>query len=103
MLDPAQITPCHIAGVPVGLVGGPRAYQDQFCGFKYHRVHARKDFFLHKKLISGKRESVSLATFNEKNRRAVGMLNPMRDKKKARNGGEKGRHLPVTTACPEDR
>ena len=34
-----------------------------------------------------------LATFDE-NRRAVGMLNPMRDKKiKARTGGEKGGHL----------
>ena len=47
------------AGVPGGLVGGPRAYQDQFRGFKSHRVHARRDFFLHTKLISGKRESVS--------------------------------------------
>ena len=35
------------AGVPGGLVGGPRAYQDQFRGFKSHRVHARKGFFLH--------------------------------------------------------
>ena len=37
-------------GVPGGLVGGPRAY---------HRVHARKAFFLRRKLISGKRESVN--------------------------------------------
>ena len=38
-----------------------------------------------------------------KNRRAVGLLNPMRDKKNWRQepGGEKGRHPPVTTACPE--
>ena len=36
------------AGVPGGLVGGPRAYQDQFRGFKSHRVHAR-GFFLQKK------------------------------------------------------
>ena len=35
-------------GVPGGLVGGPRAYQDQFRGFKSHRVHARRDFFLHR-------------------------------------------------------
>ena len=36
-----------------------------------------------------------------KNRRAVGLLNPMRDKKlKARTGGEKGT-TPVTTTCPE--
>ena len=36
-----------------------------------------------------------------KNRRAVGLLNPMRDKKnegKRPGGGGKGRHLPVTTA-----
>ena len=33
--------------VPGGLVGGPRAYQDQFRGFKSHRVHAR-GFFLQK-------------------------------------------------------
>ena len=40
--------------VSCGSVGGPRAYQDQF-----HRVHARRGFFLHQKLIiSGKRESV---------------------------------------------
>ena len=45
-----------VAGVPGGLVGGP---QDQFHGFKSHRVHARRHFFLHKKLISGKRESAS--------------------------------------------
>jgi len=46
-------------GVPGGLVGGPRACQDQFREFESHRVHAHRDFFLHKKLISGKRESVS--------------------------------------------
>ena len=47
--------------VPGRLVGGPRAYQDQYCGgVKSHRVHARRDFFLRKKkMISGKRESVS--------------------------------------------
>ena len=42
-------------GISGGLVGGPRAHHDQFCGFKSHRVHARRDLFLHKtKLISGK-------------------------------------------------
>ena len=48
-------------GVPGGLVGGPRAYQDQFRGFKSHRVHARivRAFSCRKKMISGKRESVS--------------------------------------------
>ena len=48
------------AGVPGGLVGGPRAYvhtKDQFRGFQSHRVHTRKGVFLHKKNISGKRES----------------------------------------------
>ena len=35
---------------PGGLVGGPRVYQDQFRGFKSHRVHARRDFFLHKEI-----------------------------------------------------
>ena len=41
-----------IAGVPGGLVGCPRAYQDQFRGFKSHRVHihARRDFFLHEEI-----------------------------------------------------
>ena len=40
-------------------------YQDQFRGFKSHRVHARRGLFLQRKLISGKRETVSLATFDE--------------------------------------
>ena len=40
------------AGVPGGFVGGPRAYQDQFRGFKSPRMHARtsRDFLLHKKI-----------------------------------------------------
>ena len=46
-------------GVPGGLVGGPRAHQNQFRGFKSHRVHARRVFSCMKKMISGKRESVS--------------------------------------------
>ena len=33
------------AGVPGGFVGAPRAYQDQFRGFEFHRVYARRDFF----------------------------------------------------------
>ena len=33
------------ACVPGGLVGGPRAHQDQFRGFKSHRVHARRGPF----------------------------------------------------------
>ena len=35
-----------------------------------------------------------------KNRRAVGLLNPMRDKIEGKNRGEEGT-APVTTACPE--
>ena len=42
-----------------------------------------------------------LATFDE-NRRAVGMLNPMRDKNQGTYWGGEGA-TPVTTACPEDR
>ena len=38
----------YYAGVPGGLVGGPCAYQDQFRGFKSHRVHAL-GFFLQKR------------------------------------------------------
>ena len=40
-----------VKGVPGGLAGGPRAHHDQFRGFKSHRVHARKGFFLHEKEI----------------------------------------------------
>ena len=35
-----------------------------------------------------------------KNRRAVGLLNPMRDKNRGKNRGEEGT-TPVTTTCPE--
>ena len=54
-----NVTLLPASPVPGGLVGGPRAYQDQCRGFKPHRVHALWGFFLHKKLKSGKRESVS--------------------------------------------
>ena len=37
----------YLAGVPGGLVGGPRAYSYQFRGFKSHRVHNRKGFGWH--------------------------------------------------------
>ena len=77
-------------GVPVGLVGGPRPYQDQFRRFKSRRVHARRGFFLHKQIDQRKARDREVATFDE-NRRAVGMLDPMRDKTEARPGGEKGR------------
>ena len=41
-----------------------------------------------------------LATFDD-NRRAVGMLNPMRDKSEITYRGGEGT-TPVTTACPEE-
>ena len=59
-----------------------------------------KDFFLNKKIDERKARERELATFDE-NRRAVGMLNPMRDIEGTYRGG-KGT-TPVTTACPEDR
>ena len=68
-----------MAGVAGGLVGSQRAYQYQLRGFKYHRVHARRAFFLHKKNDSRKARERELSTFDE-NRRAVGMLSPMGDK-----------------------
>ena len=68
----------------------------QFREFEPRRVHTRINsmgLFLEDKLTCGKRESVS-QQHSMKNRRAVGLLNNMRDKKlKARTGGEKGRHL----------
>ena len=42
-----------------------------------------------------------MATFDE-NRRAVGMLNPMRNKNEGTYRGGEGT-TPVITACPEDR
>ena len=52
------IIPLH--GVPGGLVGYPRAYQNQFREFNSHRVHILVATFLCiKKMNSGKRESVS--------------------------------------------
>ena len=54
----------------------------QFREFETRRVHARTNslrIFLVHKLTGGKRESVS-KPHSMKNRRAVGLLNPMRDK-----------------------
>ena len=53
------------AGVPGGLVGGPRAYvhtKDQFRGFQSHRVQTRKGVFLHKKILA---ESARARTVSE--------------------------------------
>ena len=36
--------------IPGGVVGDPRAHQNQFRGFKSHRLHARRDCFLHTKV-----------------------------------------------------
>ena len=51
--------------VPGGLVDGPRAYQDQFRGFKSHRVRARRDFFLHKNTCQRKAPKRESAAFDE--------------------------------------
>ena len=54
----------------------------QFREFEPRRVHTRihsLGLFLVHKLICGKRKSVSYQ-HSMKNRRAVGLLNPMRDK-----------------------
>ena len=55
--------------------------------------------FLVHKLTNGKRESVSWQ-HSMKNRRAVGLLNPMRDKNGRQEPGGEGT-TPVTTACLE--
>ena len=70
-------SPC--TGVPGSLVGYPRAYQNQFREFNSHRGHILAGTF--SCIQSDQREAREreLATFDE-NRRAVGMLNPMRDK-----------------------
>ena len=68
-----------------GLVGGPCACQDQFRGFKSHRVHARRVFFSLKNIDLRKAPERELATFDQ-NRLAVGILNPKRD--------ERYRHIP---------
>ena len=56
---------------------------------------------LHKKVDCGKARERELATFDE-NRRAVGMLNPVRDENEGTYRGGEGM-TPATTTCPEDR
>ena len=74
-----------------------------FRKFESPRVHTRIrswGLFHAHKLSCGKRESVSWQ-HSMKNRRAVGLLNPMRYKNIGQeSGGEEGT-TPVTTACPE--
>ena len=69
----------------------------EFGEFEPPQVHTRIQswgLFLVHKLTCGKRDGVSWQQHSMKNRRAMGLLNPMRDKKlMVRTGGEKGRHL----------
>ena len=58
-------------------------------------------YFLAYKLMSGRRERVSSRYTFDENRRAAGMLNPMRGKHEGTYRGEEGT-TPVTTACPEE-
>ena len=75
------------------MVGGPRAYQDQFVGSSLSECMLVGIFSCIKKMFGGQPRERELATFDE-NQRAMGMLKPTRDKKiKARSGGEQGRHL----------
>ena len=67
-----------MAGVPGGVLGGPRTYLDQFRGFKSDRVRTRTRMGITIELRKARKRE--LAAFDEY-RRAVGMLNPMRDKK----------------------
>ena len=67
------------AGVPGGLVGYPRACENQFREFNSHRVHILVGAFSCIKNDWQKARESELATFDE-NRRALGILNPMRDK-----------------------
>ena len=48
-----------------------------------------------------KAQEHELATLDEKSTSSEIAEPYARYKLKAKNGGEKGRHLPVTTACPE--
>ena len=66
-------------GVPSGSVGYPRAYENQLREFNFHRVQTLAGIFsCIKKNDQRKARERELATFDE-NRRAVGMMNPMRD------------------------
>ena len=84
------------AGVPGGLVGGPRANQCQFRVFKSHRVHARRYFLssIKKWLAESARAWASYIRWKSTSSgNAEPYLYSMRDKKNARTGGKKGRHL----------
>ena len=73
----------------------------QFREFETPRVHSNKfvgDFSCAQIDFRKAREH-ELATLDQ-NRRAVGLLNPMRDKSEGKSRGVEGT-TPVTTACPE--
>ena len=63
-------------------------------------AHTRRDFS-YVKIDQRKARERELAKYDE-NRRAVGMLNPMRDKNEGTYRGGDGT-TPVNTACPEGR
>ena len=79
-LEQRQLIFHHIVGIPGGLIGGPRANQDQLRGFKSLRA-CSSGIFLAYKFDQRKARERESATFDE-NRRAVGMLNPMHDERK---------------------
>ena len=76
-----EIYEAQVAGVPGGFVSYPRAYSNRFREFNSHRVHILVGTFswVKTRIDWRKARERELATFDE-NRRAVGMLNPMRDK-----------------------
>ena len=80
---------------PGGLVGGPRAYyQDQFRGFKSHRVHARGIFLLKINwLAESAREWVTYIHSMKIDEQWENAELYARQKIKARTWGEKVRHL----------
>ena len=82
-----------------GLVGGPGAYYNRFRRVKCHRVYTAQECFSNQKLIAGKRENVSLATFDEI-RRAVRIIDPSGDKGEGMYREGEGT-TPVTKACPD--
>ena len=79
-----------------GVVDAPLVFEE----FGSEILRRRVDYsnIVHK-LTCGKRESVSMQ-HSMKNRRAVGLLNPVRHKIEGKNRGEEGM-TPVTTACAE--
>ena len=89
--------------IPGGLVSGARAYQGQFRRFESHCMHTRRVFFLLRKLISGKHESVSyIATFDQ-TRTSSGNAEPYARQKNEGTYRRREGATHVTKACSEDR